>query len=123
VVNGTVIITLKQPTAPPASLMEVLEVKKEYKGINKGVLLAKVPENQTIASTIALAMMDPAVDVAEPDRIVRAIQTSVTPNDPGYSSQWGMCIAACMQWILRGFGLMDQLLVSDSSSLFSGICV
>ena len=91
VANGTVIISLRSPDqVPPVSLKEKVKIKKELQGTSQGVLLAEVAANQTIASTIELALSDPSVAFAEPDYILRPSQVTVTPNDPRYSTQWGM---------------------------------
>ena len=90
VVNGTVIIVLKnKDELPSASLSSAVNIKKRYEGTSKGALLIKVSANQTIASTIEKAMADPSVKYAEPNYILRA--SDLVPNDPSFSAlQWNM---------------------------------
>lgn len=90
VVNGTVIIVLKnKDELPSASLSSAVNIKKRYEGTSKGALLIKVSANQTIASTIEKAMADPSVKYAEPNYILRA--SDLLPNDPSFSAlQWNM---------------------------------
>ncbi|KAI8107403.1 hypothetical protein M9435_002434 [Picochlorum sp. BPE23] len=84
IVKGEIIVKVK-PQENPYALN--LDVKKVLGGLGQTFAVAKVPQNETIASTLVKAMSRPEVEYAEPNRIWKA---NVVPGDSEWSSQWNM---------------------------------
>ena len=62
-----------------------LTAKKEITGI--GTLLFKLPQGQDVDAVVNRLKDDPSVEYAEPNYYA---YPAATPNDPAFSSQWGL---------------------------------
>jgi thermitase len=96
-VPGEVLVKFKGD-ASPASVQAVL-LAQDARAVGEvpdlGVQRLKVPEGQELAVVAALRL-HPLVEYAEPNYILRAV---LTPNDPYFSSQWGLTkIGASQAW-------------------------
>ena len=89
VINGQVLVKLRSESDDPQSLTGVGEIKKVLTALGSKLVVAKVSDNETIADTIVNVMRNPQVEYAEPVRLFKPL-AAVTPNDPSFSSQWGM---------------------------------
>jgi thermitase len=96
-VPGEVLVKFKRD-APPASAQAALLAQdaRVVGGVPAlGVQRLKVPEGQELAIVAALRP-HPLVEYAEPNYILHAV---LTPNDPYFSSQWGLTkIGASQAW-------------------------
>jgi thermitase len=96
-VPGEVLVKFKID-APPTSAQAAL-LAQDARAVGEvpalGVQRLKVPEGQELAVVAAL-QPHPLVEYAEPNYILRAV---LTPNDPYFSSQWGLTkIGASQAW-------------------------
>jgi thermitase len=96
-VPGEVLVKFKSD-APPTSAQAAL-LAQDARAVGEvpalGVQRLKVPEGQELAVVAALRP-HPLVEYAEPNYILRAV---LTPNDPYFSSQWGLTkIGASQAW-------------------------
>jgi thermitase len=96
-VPGEVLVKFKRD-ASPASVQAAL-LAQDARAVGEvpalGVQRLKVPEGQELAVVAALRP-HPLVEYAEPNYILRAV---LTPNDPYFSSQWGLTkIGASQAW-------------------------
>jgi thermitase len=96
-VPGEVLVKFKDD-APPASVQAALSAR-DARAVGEvpalGVQRLKVPEGQELA-VIAALQHDLLVEYAEPNYIIRAV---LDPNDPYFSSQWGLTkIGAPQAW-------------------------
>jgi thermitase len=96
-VPGEVLVKFKSD-APPTSAQAAL-LAQDARAVGEvpalGVQRLKVPEGQELAAVAALRL-HPLVEYAEPNYILRAV---LTPNDPYFSSQWGLTkIGASQAW-------------------------
>jgi thermitase len=96
-VPGEVLVKFKSD-ASPASVRAALSAQ-DARAVGQvpalGVQRLTVPEGQELAIITAL-QHHPLVEYAEPNYIIRAI---LTPNDPYFSSQWGLTkIGAPQAW-------------------------
>jgi thermitase len=88
--SGPAVLVKRRASIPPAVFGRRLEAHGFAQA--EGLLLPgwwriPVPPGQTAGALIARLQAWPEVEVAEEDRPVQAL---FTPNDPGYSHQWGL---------------------------------
>ena len=96
-VPGEVLVRFRSD-ASPISVQAALSAQ-EARAVDQvpalGVQRLKVPEGRELAVISALRQ-NPLVEYAEPNYIIRAV---LTPNDPYFSSQWGLTrIGAPQAW-------------------------
>jgi len=112
-VSGEVLVKFKSD-APPVSVQAALLAQNAH-AVGQvpvlGVQRLTVPEGQELAVISALRH-HPLVEYAEPNYIIRAV---LTPNDPYFSSQWGLTkIGAPQAWDVTTGGSDLIIAIVDS---------
>lgn len=90
IVAGEIMVRFKSGVSNQAIQQARQEVEAEYiqNLYESPVQLWRVAEGDELA-VVAQLSKDPNVQYAEPNYVVRALETTLTPNDPYYPDQWG----------------------------------
>ena len=108
--NGEILVKLKE-TSMDASAVLGRRIKKKIQNFDLNLVLAEVPDNETISEALMNALLKPEVEYAEPNRLLKAFAT--IPNYPSYDQQWGLTkIEAARAWdIAKGNSTIEVCVI------------